>query len=175
MRLSYLLLASLFVVCALWMASILLDREGNDVKNKAYDSITGQGETATIQDNNLNSIQPPRRNTFNEQNRSVTSNEASKADFSATREDLAEAILKLSVRYDDEGAALIAPYLRHKDFAVRKLALNGIVETGMSSGAHFIIDASVDITDPEERQQFHEAADYLQIPTWRELNRINPR
>lgn len=67
---------------------------------------------------------------------------------------------------------MIVTYLRHPDKAVRMAAMDGLIVLGERDAADQIREAAKQLDDPREAVVFLDAADYLELPSFRfEKNR----
>lgn len=82
-----------------------------------------------------------------------------------------EAILlgihQASIQYEPEQIQNIAPYLVHPEPEVRLAAVDGLIVLGERSAADHLREAAKQMNDPREAVTFLDAADYLELPSFR--------
>ncbi len=78
-----------------------------------------------------------------------------------------ESIHEASIQYEPEQIPVISRYLVHPDQEVRTAALNGLIVLGERAAANNLREAAKQLEDPREAVTYLDAADYLELPSYR--------
>lgn len=76
-------------------------------------------------------------------------------------------IHQASIQYEPSQIPAIAAHLLHPDPEVRKAAIDGLIVLGEREAAAPLRDAAKQVEDPREATLFLDAADYLELPSYR--------
>jgi len=68
------------------------------------------------------------------------------------------------VTYSPEGVGIITPYLSNSDRELRSAAVEGLKQLGEPEGAKVLRRMARSVTDPRTRQEFLEAAEFIELP-----------
>jgi len=78
-----------------------------------------------------------------------------------------DSIHEASIQYEPEQIPVISRYLVHPDQEVRTAALNGLIVLGERAAANNLREAAKQLEDPREAVTYLDAADYLELPSYR--------
>lgn len=86
-------------------------------------------------------------------------------------EPLLEQIHDASVTYDPRELIKIQPFLTHPNAEIRKAAVDGMITLGDASAGSMLREASKSAPTPQEAVAMLEAADYVELPSARLIDR----
>jgi len=78
-----------------------------------------------------------------------------------------QAIHEASIQYEAGQIPVITPYLSHPNQVVRQAAVDGLIVLGERGAAVPLREAAKQLDDPREAVIFLDAADYLELPSFR--------
>lgn len=88
-----------------------------------------------------------------------------------TRNEEKEVILseihEASIQYEPSQISVIIPYLAHPEKEVRLAAVDGLIVLGERAAADHLREASMRLEDPREAVIFLDAAELLELPSYR--------
>lgn len=85
----------------------------------------------------------------------------------AENEVILSEIHEASIQYEPSQIPVIIPYLAHKEKEVRLAAVDGLIVLGERAAADHLREASKRLEDPREAVIFLDAADFLELPSYR--------
>jgi hypothetical protein len=90
-----------------------------------------------------------------------------KEPLNAEIEIILAAIHEASIQYEPSQIPVIIPYLAHTEKEVRLAAVDGLIVLGERAAADHLREASKRLEDPREAVIFLDAADFLELPSYR--------